>query len=1062
MNVLCNRKLLLGMFLAVLALMSVGVCLGAEDTFNVSVSSGGTASGGGSGYNNGRWYYYPYSQWYSQWFYDGPYDPAGSKRIEWTLRIGRIDTYASAAVKIGINWTTDQWKSDSAPPLPSDVSSASQENQLIRRQIIRESSISSTTNISGFLELDFCPTWVSIDIQGNNVEIQQGIIVHTCTPGQQYEYDYGDAPYPPYPTLKAQNGASHVIDNRVYLGARVDAEADGQPNATATGDDNNLDDEDGATFTTLLVPGDNATVDVAASTFGILNAWIDFNGDGDWADADEHVFIDQALFTGNNSLPFTVPNNAVPGNTFCRFRFSSAAGLNYTGEAFNGEVEDHAVRIEEKYEAGQYLKWEQPPIEYDPYAQAPVYCGWDQPSYVVIQGDYGGSYTAYSEWKIAADDFRCVGSGPVASVHWWGSYVGWNQTSFPSQRPAAWLLGFWSNVPADVDTYYSHPDRLLKAVIVPASDVDEVWVGRDRFPDKSAETCYKYTVFLKPDQYFQQKDYLQSTTDNVFWLSVTALYQGTFTPSYPWGWKTRPAPWNDESVTFTVQTPTLSSGYKPPTSGIRPTVNSAVCSPDESGYDLAFVLDTTADYVKWDQPFTGLRDWAHYEDVVSLASDGGAANGTIKWELPPDLTNTGVDVDATKDFPQTWPPQILADDFECTYSSSITGIDLYGSWFYDTLPGDNASDVWFTLNIHSNVPATQTTGYSKPGAILWTQTFAPGEFSVQKHDADIQSFYSPCRRWYIPNNHRDVYQYSFQIDPQKAFYQTGTTQQPAVYWLSVQAYVVHKPGYNPTRWGWKTSTDEWNDVAVYAESIDPNTANWQKLDYPTPHSYYGRKVGLAFTITSAGQNNNNKGLFIQYQVADDWLCNTNYPVTAATWWGSYKGYYYRPCACQDLPAPKKPDYFWLSIWSNSPDLYPNDPLTFGKPAQLVWEHKAYDYDEVLVGYDKVPEGPGYEGSYEPVYRYSVRIPKQYWYYQDDKEQVCWFSVVAVYQDLSTVAYEWGWTNHQHAYNYDAVTTVFPFDYPGDNIFWSPLYDQTGASEDTSFTLFTDPAEYPAN
>jgi hypothetical protein len=49
--------------------------------------------------------------------------------------------------------------------------------------------------------------------------------------------DYGDAGLLTYPTLAAQNGASHQIDGKHFLGLRVDAEDDGQPNAFATGDD---------------------------------------------------------------------------------------------------------------------------------------------------------------------------------------------------------------------------------------------------------------------------------------------------------------------------------------------------------------------------------------------------------------------------------------------------------------------------------------------------------------------------------------------------------------------------------------------------------------------------------------------------------------------------------------------------------------------------------------------------------------------------------------------------------------------------------------------------------
>ena len=50
--------------------------------------------------------------------------------------------------------------------------------------------------------------------------------------------DYGDAPDPTYPTLLASNGARHT-NTGLKLGNLIDVEPDGQPNATATGDDIN-------------------------------------------------------------------------------------------------------------------------------------------------------------------------------------------------------------------------------------------------------------------------------------------------------------------------------------------------------------------------------------------------------------------------------------------------------------------------------------------------------------------------------------------------------------------------------------------------------------------------------------------------------------------------------------------------------------------------------------------------------------------------------------------------------------------------------------------------------
>jgi hypothetical protein len=88
--------------------------------------------------------------------------------------------------------------------------------------------------------------------------------------GQDQVLDFGDAPDPTFPTLFASNGARHLLGSDVYLGACVDSELDGQPNATATGDDAAAglvtfgtcavagDDEDGVTFTSPLIAGQTA------------------------------------------------------------------------------------------------------------------------------------------------------------------------------------------------------------------------------------------------------------------------------------------------------------------------------------------------------------------------------------------------------------------------------------------------------------------------------------------------------------------------------------------------------------------------------------------------------------------------------------------------------------------------------------------------------------------------------------------------------------------------------------------------------------------------------------
>jgi|GEM_PF-2671681 len=162
-------------------------------------------------------------------------------------------------------------------------------------------------------------------------------------------YDFGDAPDPSYPTLLSNDGARHIIDSGVYLGSLIDDEVDGQQSAAADGDDaNGLDDEDGVTFG-MLMAGEMGTGTVVASTGGYLDAWVDFNNDGDWDDMYEQILDDEVVVAGSNSVIFPVPTMANVGNAFARFRFSTTTISTYTGEQPDGEVEDYVVAVSAPY-----------------------------------------------------------------------------------------------------------------------------------------------------------------------------------------------------------------------------------------------------------------------------------------------------------------------------------------------------------------------------------------------------------------------------------------------------------------------------------------------------------------------------------------------------------------------------------------------------------------------------------------------------------------------------------------------------------------------------------------
>ncbi|MDD1779950.1 LruC domain-containing protein [Enterovibrio sp. ZSDZ35] len=165
--------------------------------------------------------------------------------------------------------------------------------------------------------------------------------------------DFGDAP-DSYMTLLESNGPRHEVDSGYYLGSVApDSEGNGFQSPL---DDNKagVADEDGVGFVTGLRAGQNAQISVQASTSGYLSAWIDWNGDGDFADSGEKIISDDLTNSGNNAYNIAVPAGATIGSSWARFRFAQQSGLNYYGGATTGEVEDHPVIIMENGSSLRY------------------------------------------------------------------------------------------------------------------------------------------------------------------------------------------------------------------------------------------------------------------------------------------------------------------------------------------------------------------------------------------------------------------------------------------------------------------------------------------------------------------------------------------------------------------------------------------------------------------------------------------------------------------------------------------------------------------------------------
>jgi uncharacterized repeat protein (TIGR01451 family) len=159
--------------------------------------------------------------------------------------------------------------------------------------------------------------------------------------------DYSDAP-------SSYGSASHTIVSGTYLGTTITADSAAYNSAQADGDtgDDGITLNGAASGTYILNASTesttNNTISINPKTNGFASLWIDYNQDGDFADAGEQVLNDQAVSSGIQNRSFNVPTSAIPGYTFARVRYSTTIGTanTPTGTASNGEVEDYVFKVQ--------------------------------------------------------------------------------------------------------------------------------------------------------------------------------------------------------------------------------------------------------------------------------------------------------------------------------------------------------------------------------------------------------------------------------------------------------------------------------------------------------------------------------------------------------------------------------------------------------------------------------------------------------------------------------------------------------------------------------------------
>lgn len=183
------------------------------------------------------------------------------------------------------------------------------------------------------------PKWGATDGQAGNC---LGSFIELPTLEGE-DKDFSDIPL----TGTSYGSAAHLYDNNIRLGSLISQESKPYDTVDASGDN-----DDGVVVPEIVL-GQSNVFQATVLGSGYLQAWIDWNSDGDFLDTGEQIVSNlqdnQAGDTNSaaNNMTFSVdaPSGITPGQTYARFRWSSMVDLDSVTEADDGEVEDYLVTI---------------------------------------------------------------------------------------------------------------------------------------------------------------------------------------------------------------------------------------------------------------------------------------------------------------------------------------------------------------------------------------------------------------------------------------------------------------------------------------------------------------------------------------------------------------------------------------------------------------------------------------------------------------------------------------------------------------------------------------------
>jgi hypothetical protein len=681
--------------------------------------------------------------------------------------------------------------------------------------------------------------------------------------------------------------------------------------------------------------------------------------------------------------------------------------------------------------------------------------------------------------KILADDWQCSATGPVEDIHFWGSWKNLDgmpgTDDFYTEMP--WfLLSIHANIPADIDTPYSRPGRLLWQWEgeIPGNPSEpptlEAWYD----PNTDSSICNDHIPYWQYDFYFDQvypppESLFFQYEDSIYWLNISAL---NIPYPYQWGWKNSRDHFMDDAVFRDDDVPTMGwqPMFEPPRNNWFDVYFDATGTP-EDWESSNYYGDGWYKYEYWwnmwfyDNPFTYDKPKEIFIDNLWVAVYGPNpyAEFAINWSTPewdelgmgrPPLPEDGneelyigrysfgpLPLETLLDFEYSIPynPEWVSIDFvatdvvingwiyhECVQTSMDLAFVITGE--EECTPSIDVEKKVWDEDLQDWVDSTEIDSCSNADFLI---TIHNDGTCCDLTNIIVDDFMDASLEYLTASPDPDY------VDPTP----TGTL----IGWsfpgplepcntidITVTAHVVGPPCHLDSNYVWAQGDCEEQAVGVYDEDVAYVHATrppWpdHKMHYPQLPDPNGWDI-----VATMGHD-----LHPGIVVADDFECTRSVPITDLHFWGSW--------LYDDVGEIFG---FFLSIHDNviGPPSHPGEEL---------WSAYITDFDVAL-------EGEGLQGWYDPYenwwehpnhsmyFRYDIdSIPEPFY---QDSGTIYWLNICA---DIGPPGYQgypepplWGWKTSLDHWTDDAVWSVFMPPYA-----WTPLFDPiTGLTLDMAFVI----------